>query len=348
MTQPSRSVESFAGDEPVLVGAGDARPVFVALPAESVTARRLARLRELGRGMVVLALEDSIAERLQLPPSPRLRGPRPDLPFTASIDAARGVGDGWSLSDQALTMRVAADPRSEPQELAIPGHVHPIRVERDELLKDGGAASAALELARISHRLEAVALCAVVDRAGGYVTLEQARTNRALSRLPVVVPDELRSSGRSRRAEERAVLCALPTRDGDFEVAAYVDALDGAATVALVHGEPASHPRPSVYIHAACLLGDAFGSLLCDCRLELEGAVDRIVDEGAGIVVYVKTGAAPYACGRDLAVDAGAIAGLLHRVGVAALRLQAGRRTLATELRTFGLDVADGDLRSAA
>jgi GTP cyclohydrolase II len=55
--------------------------------------------------------------------------------------------------------------------------------------------------------------------------------------------------------------------------------------VALVMGDIHSSP-PLVRIHSQCLTGDVFGSLRCDCRLQLELALSRIAEEGAGILLY--------------------------------------------------------------
>jgi GTP cyclohydrolase II len=55
--------------------------------------------------------------------------------------------------------------------------------------------------------------------------------------------------------------------------------------VALVMGDIHSAP-PIVRIHSQCLTGDVFGSLRCDCRLQLELALGKIRDEGAGVLLY--------------------------------------------------------------
>jgi GTP cyclohydrolase II len=55
--------------------------------------------------------------------------------------------------------------------------------------------------------------------------------------------------------------------------------------VALVFGDIHAAP-PVVRIHSQCLTGDVFGSLRCDCRQQFELAMQRIVDEGAGILIY--------------------------------------------------------------
>src|ERR1700753_460299 len=55
--------------------------------------------------------------------------------------------------------------------------------------------------------------------------------------------------------------------------------------VALVMGDIQSGP-PVVRIHSQCLTGDVFGSLRCDCRLQLELALKTITEAGAGILLY--------------------------------------------------------------
>ncbi len=55
--------------------------------------------------------------------------------------------------------------------------------------------------------------------------------------------------------------------------------------VALVMGDVTS-AAPLVRIHSQCLTGDVFGSLRCDCRLQLELALTKIAEEGAGILLY--------------------------------------------------------------
>jgi GTP cyclohydrolase II len=55
--------------------------------------------------------------------------------------------------------------------------------------------------------------------------------------------------------------------------------------VALVMGDIHTTP-PLVRIHSQCLTGDVFGSLRCDCRLQLELALSKIAEEGAGILLY--------------------------------------------------------------
>jgi GTP cyclohydrolase II len=90
----------------------------------------------------------------------------------------------------------------------------------------------------------------------------------------------------------------FPTRWGAFRILGFEGRLAPAPAsdkcksgkeieglVALVMGDIHSAP-PVVRIHSQCLTGDVFGSLRCDCRLQLEMALGRIAEEGAGILLY--------------------------------------------------------------
>jgi 3,4-dihydroxy 2-butanone 4-phosphate synthase / GTP cyclohydrolase II len=332
--------EDFAGGEPVLVGSERELPVFVAAPAHGIDAARLERLERLGGGLVVLGLDDAIVAQLELPELESWMRSRLDLPFTASIDASRGVGAGWSLADRALTMRIAADPNASPSDLAIPGHVHPARIRGDDLLTGGGAAHAALELARISGQRPAVALSPVVDRDGGFASLAAVRDSRELSGLGLASTEDLRETKRADLAALAQVACELPTRAGLFRLLAHFEDGDSGTTLALVHGDLDTRRAPLVHVHRACLLADVFGSRLCQCRATLDHAIAEIVREGAGVCVYSKPTFSTHKCGSARAVDAAVVAGLLRAAGVSRLRLADRDTAMIARLRALGLAVA--------
>ena len=349
MTSSTSAAEYFASGEPVLVASERDQPVFIAAAAQRLDADRLERLERLGGGLVVLGLDESIVNHLQLPASVQWTQWRLDLAFTASIDAVRTTGAGWSLIDRALTMRTAADPSAGPSDLRTPGHVHPARIRSDDLLARGDAAPAALELARLSGERPAVALSAVMDRDGAFVSLAAARGVRELSRLPLARCEELRTISRAEEAALTEIVCELPTRVGLFRMLAYVEGGTGETTLALVHGDPGGQRAPLVHVHRGCLLADAFASLLCPCRQLLDQAVADIVREGAGVILYIKPSLSTPECGRSRTVDVAVITGLLRATGVFSCRIHDEELTTITQLRSLGLSVADDrELWSAA
>lgn len=80
----------------------------------------------------------------------------------------------------------------------------------------------------------------------------------------------------------------FPTRFGQFRICGFEARLDGKVeeAVALVMGNVTSEAPPLVRIHSECLTGDVFHSLRCDCRAQLELALELIGAEGRGVLVY--------------------------------------------------------------
>ena len=81
---------------------------------------------------------------------------------------------------------------------------------------------------------------------------------------------------------------AFPTQFGSFRIYGF-EGRDGDLTeeaVALKMGELAGGPPLLVRIHSQCLTGDVFHSLRCDCRAQLEIALQSIAQEGRGLLIY--------------------------------------------------------------
>jgi GTP cyclohydrolase II len=81
---------------------------------------------------------------------------------------------------------------------------------------------------------------------------------------------------------------ALPTRFGEFKVAAFeIDGSPGEA-VALMRGPLDADTIPLVRLHSECLTGDVLGSLRCDCGQQLAEALALIAEEPSGVLLYLR------------------------------------------------------------
>ena len=84
----------------------------------------------------------------------------------------------------------------------------------------------------------------------------------------------------------RAAVVQLPTRFGAFQGYGYRSPGSVREHLALVHGDITGE-APLVRVHSACLTGDIFGSLRCDCGPQLDAAMRQITAEGRGVLVYL-------------------------------------------------------------
>jgi 3,4-dihydroxy 2-butanone 4-phosphate synthase/GTP cyclohydrolase II len=80
---------------------------------------------------------------------------------------------------------------------------------------------------------------------------------------------------------------ALPTEFGEFRVHAYESTVDKETHVAIVRGEVGDGQGIMVRVHSRCLTGDVFHSVRCDCGSQLATAMQRIAQEGRGVLLYL-------------------------------------------------------------
>ena len=90
------------------------------------------------------------------------------------------------------------------------------------------------------------------------------------------------------RAGELAPIADLPTLHGLFRIHVFTDRATGSEHVALVSGDVFGQERVATRIHSECLTGDAFGSLRCDCREQLDRGLDRLATRACGVLLYLR------------------------------------------------------------
>src|SRR5262245_22082353 len=85
----------------------------------------------------------------------------------------------------------------------------------------------------------------------------------------------------------RVAQAKLPTEYGDFDIHAYKSLLGSETHVALVRGDIGNGENVLTRVHSSCVTGDIFHSARCDCGPQLHTALQRIAEEGRGVVVYL-------------------------------------------------------------
>lgn len=80
----------------------------------------------------------------------------------------------------------------------------------------------------------------------------------------------------------------LPTRYGRFTLYGFYESATGAEHTAIVHGSVDQADDCPVRLHSECHTGDVWGSLRCDCREQLEAAIQYVAAQERGAVVYLR------------------------------------------------------------
>jgi 3,4-dihydroxy 2-butanone 4-phosphate synthase/GTP cyclohydrolase II len=106
--------------------------------------------------------------------------------------------------------------------------------------------------------------------------------------LLISIADLIRYRRQTEKLVRRVAEARIPTDWGDFSCYVYESLLDGEQHVALVRGAVQGESDILVRVHSECLTGDVFGSLRCDCGVQLDAAMARIAEEGLGVLVYLR------------------------------------------------------------
>jgi 3,4-dihydroxy 2-butanone 4-phosphate synthase/GTP cyclohydrolase II len=317
-------------------------------------------------GVICVPMPAHMLDRLEIPLMTPHNKDRLRTAYTISVDARDGVTTGISAADRAHTVRVLADSATEPWELTRPGHVFPLRYREGGVLVRRGHTEAAVDLAKLAGLTPAGVLVEVVNDDGTMKRGPELREFADEHDLAMISIDDLvRYRRRHENLVERVAETRLPTRHGDFTAYGYRITVDASEHIALVHGD-LSGPEPVLTrVHSECLTGDVFGSSRCDCGPQLDEALERIVEEGRGVVVYLRghegRGIGLVAKlqayqlqdgGRDT-VDANLDLGLpadarhygtatqvLRDLGVASVRLLTNNPDKVANLEDFGIHVA--------
>ena len=286
-----RAIADIAAGKPVIVVDDEDREnegdiIFAAAKA---TPELLAFTIRYSSGVICVPMPADMLDRLEIPLMTPHNKDRLRTAYTISVDARDGVTTGISAADRAHTVRVLADSATEPWEVTRPGHVFPLRCREGGVLVRRGHTEAAVDLARLAGLTPAGVLVEIVNDDGTMKRAPQLREFADEHGLTMIsIEDLVRHRRRTEHLVERVAETRLPTRHGNFTAYGYRMTVDGSEHIALVYGDVTGPDPVLTRVHSECLTGDVFGSNRCDCGPQLDEALERIVGEGRGVVVYLR------------------------------------------------------------
>jgi 3,4-dihydroxy 2-butanone 4-phosphate synthase / GTP cyclohydrolase II len=259
------------------------------IAAEKTTPDTMAFMVRHTSGVICMPLEGARLDELQLPMMVAENTTAYRTAFTVSVDAKRDTTTGISAADRTTTVHALIDSQTRPDDLARPGHIFPLRYREGGVLKRAGHTEAAVDLARLAGLSPAGVLAEVVNDDGTMSRLpelERFASEHGLSMISIA--DLIRYRRHREKLVRRISEARIPTKYGEFTAYVFESLLDGTEHMAFVRGEVAGRSNVLVRVHSECLTGDVFGSIRCDCGLQLDLALERVAEENEGVIVYLR------------------------------------------------------------
>jgi len=281
----------FKNGNPILVVDNESRENEgdIIFPADAATQEKLNLCATHAKGLVCIAIDPKIAERLNLSPVASNHKDPFHTAFYDSIDANPnfGITTGISAKERAITAAHIANPNSKAIDFIKPGHLFPVVAKTNGVLVRQGHTEAAVDLCKLTNHQPAAIICEVMDQDGNMMRREGLFEFAKKLNLKVITIQQI-VDYRS-QTENHLLFVAkstLPTAFGNFDIEVYENILTGVEQVLISMKK--SENKPIVRIHSDCLTGDIFGSLKCDCQQQLHSALSLIAENGHGYIVYLK------------------------------------------------------------
>jgi 3,4-dihydroxy 2-butanone 4-phosphate synthase/GTP cyclohydrolase II len=207
-----------------------------------------------------------------------------------SIDARHGIGRGISATDRATTIRTVARPDAGPQDIVTPGHVFPLRARRGGVLVRAGQTEGGVDLARLAGLFPASVICEIMREDGSMARLPDLERFAAEHGIKIATIAEL-IAYRSQHDSlvHRVAEAPLATRwGGEFRAIVYQTDIDQNEHLVLVKGDVTGDEPVLVRPHLEYLPGDVFAYRERDTAFLLHRSMQRIADEGRGVILYLR------------------------------------------------------------
>ncbi|MFW6285223.1 MAG: bifunctional 3,4-dihydroxy-2-butanone-4-phosphate synthase/GTP cyclohydrolase II [Bacillota bacterium] len=259
------------------------------MAAEKATKESINFMATYGRGLICLPMEKKNLERIGVDEMVKENTDTFKTAFTVSIDAA-DTTTGISAHERAHTIRKAVDENATADDFKKPGHIFPLIAKEGGVLKRAGHTEASVDLARLAGLKPAGVICEIMNEDGSMARLpdlEKYVERFGLKLISIADLIEYRKNKQDTQIK-RAAESNLPTDHGDFRMVGYENTLNKEHHVALVKGDIKEDDEVLVRVHSECLTGDAFGSKRCDCGDQLHAAMEKIEEEGKGVVLYMR------------------------------------------------------------
>jgi 3,4-dihydroxy 2-butanone 4-phosphate synthase/GTP cyclohydrolase II len=258
------------------------------MAAERVTPESINFMARYGRGLICMPMTAKRLRAIDLQLMTSQNTESMGTAFTVSVDARQNTTTGISAFDRATTVHTLINPETTRNDLVTPGHLFPLQAKEGGVLRRTGHTEACVDLAGLTGLYPAGVICEIMAEDGTMARLPELERFAQEHGLKMVTIESLISYRMQREKLIKKVSdVSMPTDYGDFRAVGYESILDGQCHVALVAGDPAAEDA-LVRVHSECLTGDVFGSKRCDCGEQIRKALHLIIENGNGVLLYMR------------------------------------------------------------
>lgn len=250
-------------------------------------------IRQAG-GLICVPITPSQAASLNLPlmVAKEQNTEKTRVNFTVSVDAKDVESFGASVDDKVKTIRLLADPVSKPGDLVRPGHVFPLVARGGGVLERPGHTEATVDLLRIAGLRPCGVLSEILNRDGSIARLPEIIKFAKKYDLKILAVEELVKFLKKNplpKVEAKNIVkvaeSSLKSQYGVFKLMIYRSLIDAKEHVVVMAAR--ENDNIPVRIHSKCFTGDTLMSLRCDCRPQLEKALEFIAEKKQGAIIYL-------------------------------------------------------------
>ena len=255
--------------------------------AEKVTPELVNFMLTHGRGQVCMPILPELCKTLELPPMVIENTAPLQTAFTVPIDHISSK-TGITAQEKAATILAAVSPKAKGSDFVRPGHLFPLQAKEGGVLRRAGHTEAAIDLARMAGLQPAGVLCEILDETGNRASDQQLFEIAKKYDLKIITIEEMiRYRRRHEKIVERIVVSDLPTKYGPGTIYVYRVKYETEEPIAIVLGDISKKQAPLVRLHSSCFTGDLVASLRCDCGDQLHLAMQKMSEDGGGVLVYL-------------------------------------------------------------
>ena len=258
------------------------------LAAEKVSPEAINFMATHARGLICLALNDERCRRLGLEQMVKHNGTELGTAFTGSIEAASGVTTGISAADRSTTIQAAVKNDAVAEDIVQPGHVFPIKAQNGGVLTRAGHTEAGTDLASLAGFDPSAVIVEIMNDDGTMARRGDLEKFAQKHDLKIgTIADLIHYRNTSERSINLVDKTKIESEEGEFDLFAYEDTINGNIHIALVKGKIDSEQDIMVRVQQNNTLQDVIGINQLGRRLSFSQAMKKINKEGSGVLLLL-------------------------------------------------------------